>query len=66
MAQWQQLFGLKCEDKDSFLHFYSRSKSILHKLKKNKSIAVTDDIFLRAYFAKVIEAPELQTEVKSY
>ena len=27
-------------------------------------MAVTDDIFLKAYFAKVIQAPELQTEVK--
>ena len=64
MAHWNILFGLKCEEKDDFLQFYSKSKSIVHKLKRDKSVAVTDDIFLRAYFSKVIEAPELQTEVR--
>ena len=29
-----------------------------------KSVAVTDDVFLRTYFSKVIQAPELHTEVK--
>ena len=64
MAHWNILFGLKCEEKDSFLEFYSQAKSIIFKLKRDKSVAIGDDIFLRAYFAKVIEAPELQTEVK--
>ena len=64
MAHWNELFSLKCNEKDSFLQFYSKAKSILFKLKRDKSVAVGDDIFLRAYFAKVIEAPELQTEVK--
>ena len=64
MAHWNLLFGLKCEEKDDFLQFYSKSKSILHKLKRDTSVAVTDDVFLRAYFSKVIEAPELQDEVK--
>ena len=63
MAFWNTLFGLKCEEKDSFLHFYSKAKSVIFKLKKYKSVAIGDDIFLRAFFAKVIEAPELQTEV---
>jgi len=64
MALWNTLFGLKCEERDSFLHFYSKAKSVIFKLKQHKSVAIGDDIFLRAYFAKVIEAPELQTEVK--
>ena len=62
---WHDLFGLKCEDMDSFLSFYSSSKKILHKLKKSKSIAVTDNVFLKSYFAKVIQTPELQHEVKN-
>ena len=64
MSHWNQLFGLKCEEKDNFLLFYSRAKSLIFKLKRDKSVAVTDDTFLRAYFTKVIEVPELQTEVK--
>merc|ERR1740124_1525560 len=48
---------------DSFLFFYSSSKGIIHKLKVNKSVAVTDNCF-KSYFAKVIETPELQFEVK--
>ena len=64
MSLWNQVFGLKCEERDDFQQFYSKVKGLLFKLKKVKSVAVTDDVFLRAYFAKVIQAPELQTEVK--
>ena len=64
MAHWNTLFGLKCEDRDTFLHFYSKAKSMVFKLKRDNSTAIQDDIFLRAYFAKAIEAPELQTNVK--
>jgi len=64
MANWQALFSLKCEDCDSFLSFYSKSKSTLHKLKKPKSIAVTDDVFLKAFFAKAISVDKLQKESK--
>ena len=59
---WQDLFGLTCEDMDACLAFYSSSKILLHKLKKNTPIAVTDDIFLKSYFSKVLETPELQHE----
>ena len=64
MSLWNQVFGLKCDERDDFQHFYSKVKGLLFKLKKDNSVAVTDDVFLRAYFAKVIQAPELQTEVK--
>ena len=64
MAHWNTLFSLKCEDRDTFLHFYSKAKSMVFKLKRDNSTAIKDDIFLRAYFAKAIEAPELQTNVK--
>ena len=66
MAQWSELFGLRCESYDQFLSFYSKTKGLIHKLKTNNSIAVTDDTFLKAYFAKVIDAPELQQEVKKF
>ena len=66
MHNWTELFALKCEEKDSFLPFYSMAKKLLHKLSVGKSIAVTDDVFLKAFMAKVIEAPELQSEAKKF
>ena len=65
MAHWNQLFNLKCEDKDSFLSFYRTTKGLIHKLKR-KNVAVTNETFLKDFFAKVIEAPELQQEVKKF
>jgi len=64
MENWQALFSLKCEDYDSFLSFYSKSKSTLHKLKKSKSIAITDAVFLKAFFAKVISVDKIQGKSK--
>ena len=63
---WQELFKLKCDHRDDFLTFYSKSKGIIHRLKKTNSIAVTDEIFLKAYFSMAIDAPELQSEVKKF
>ena len=64
MANWQALFSLKCEDCDALLYFYLKSKSTLHKLKKSKSIAVTDEVFLNEFFAKVISVEKLQGKLK--
>jgi len=64
MSNWQALFALKCEDRDLFLSFYSKSKLSLHKLKRSNSITVTDDVFLKAFFAEVISVDELQAELK--
>ena len=66
MSQWKKLFGLKCESCDDFLAFYSKAKCVLHKLKKHDSVAVTDGVFLKAYFAMTIEAPKLQAEVRGF
>ena len=60
------MFGIKCEPHDDFLAFYLKVKGVLHKLKKGKSVAVTDNMFLKAYFAMVIEASELQTKVRDF
>ena len=65
-ANWQALFKLKCDNRDDFLTFYSKSKGIIHRLKKSNSIAVTDEVFLKAYFSMAIDAPELQSEVKTF
>ena len=64
MSSWQGLFALKCEDHNSFLSFYSKSKATLHKLKWSNSIAVTDKVFLKAFFAKVIFVEKLQSKTK--
>ena len=49
-ANWQALFKLKCDNRDEFLTFYSKSKGIIHRLKKSNPIAVTDEVSLKAYF----------------
>jgi len=66
MTNWSSLLSTKCEDRDSFLSFYSKTKGILHKLTKGNLIAAKDDVFLKAYFVIAIEAKELQTEVKGF
>ena len=55
---------LCCSDLSDFLPFYDRITQVLEKLKDAKSVAVTDDMFLRAYLAKAISCEELQTEAK--
>ena len=48
------------------LTFYSKSKGILHRLKRENSVAVHGAVFLKAYFSMAIDAPELQSEVKKF
>ena len=64
ISHWNTLFNLKYKSRDDFLSVYFKAKRILHKLKKHDSVAVTDDVSLKAYFTMTIEAPELQTEVR--
>ena len=45
IQHWKTLCLLLCEDRDSFLRFYSKAKLILHKLKKEKYVVVTDNNF---------------------
>jgi len=66
MQHWKTLFLLRYEVRASFLAFYNKAKSILHKLKKAKSVAVTDNVFLKSYFAIAIEAKEPQQEVEGF
>jgi len=66
ITNWSSLLYAKCDDRESFLSFYSKTKGILHKLTKGNLIATKDDIFLKAYFSMAIEAKELQTEVKGF
>ena len=39
---------------------------ILHKLKKSKLYAVTDDVFPKAYFAMAVKVKELHQEIKGF
>ena len=66
MNLWTKLFALKCDDRDSFMAFYSQVKGITHKLTEHSSVAVQDDTFMRAFLSQTIEAPELQLEVKNF
>jgi len=52
MAHWNQLFNLKCGDNDSFMLFYSTKKGLIHKLKRNKSVVVIDNTFLKCFLLK--------------
>ena len=61
---WSSLLSTKCEDRDSCLSLYSKTKGILHKLTKGNLITATEDVFLKAYFSMTIEAKEFQQEVK--
>ena len=58
-ANWQALFKLRYEFRDDFFTFHSQSKGIVHRLKMSDSVAVTDEVFLKAYFSMAINAPEL-------
>ena len=64
MSNWKALFASKYKDHDSFMFFYSKSKSTIHKLKRSNSIAVTDEVFLRYSSPKPISADKLQGETK--
>jgi len=60
LTLWQYFFVLRCDDKNSFLSFYSDAKHLLHKLREEKSTALQDDTFLCGYFAGIINVPELK------
>jgi len=66
MTNWISLLMSKCDNRDSFLSFYSKTKGILHKLDKDNSIAAKDNIFLKACLSIAFEATELQMEVKGF
>jgi len=65
MTHWNSLLS-KCQDRDSFSSFYSKTKGIMHKLHKGNLIATKDNVFLKAYFSMAIEATEHQTVVKGF
>ena len=66
LALWTGLFALKCETIDDFLVFHSEVKKKIQRLKNQASTAIQDDIFVKAFMAKAIVAPELQIESKKF
>jgi hypothetical protein len=44
----------------------NKAKKIIHKLKSAQSEAVKDDHFLRAFFARAIDVPELNEVTKKF
>ena len=63
---WREFMGLRCPEFDDFLPFYSKVTKVIDKLKEAKSVAVKDDVFLRAFLARAISCDELQTEAKKF
>ena len=51
---------------DDFPLFYSGVKKVTHKLQKVKSIAITDDTFLKAFLSGSISCEDLQTKSKRF
>ena len=46
--------------------FYSNTKHIIHKFKQERSVALKDDSFLRAFFPGVINVPDLKEVTKKF
>ena len=46
--------------------FYSGLKKVTHKLREEKSIAVTDDTFLKEFLSGSISCEDLKTEAKIF
>ena len=65
MTYWSTFMGLRCQNIEEFLSFYSRVTKVLDKLTESNSTAVKDDVFLRAFLARAISCEELQTEAKA-
>ena len=66
MKHWSEFMGLDCQEFDDFLPFYSAVSKVLEKLRQANSIAVTDDVFLRAFLGKAITCEELRHEAKRF
>ena len=49
---------------DAFPLFYNGVKKVVHKLREARSIAVTDDTFLKAFLSGSISCEDLKTEAK--
>ena len=65
-GHWRKLWRLRCDDVSGFLTFYSKVRSIHHKLVQADSKAIKDDDMIRSYFIEAISATELQEESKKF
>ena len=66
MQHWSDFFALRCISMDDFPLFYIGVKKVTHKLREAKSIAVTDDTFLKAFLSSSISCEDLKTESKRF
>ena len=64
MQHWYDFFALRCTSIDDFLLFYSGLKKVKHKIREEKSIAVTDDTFPKDFLSGSISCEDLKTEAK--
>lgn len=62
MKYWTELFTLKFVNVDTFAAFFSITKKLLHNLTVGKYAAVISNVLLKAFMAKAIEVPEVQSE----
>ena len=64
MQHWLDFFVLRCTSMDDFPLFYSSVKKVTYKLMEAKSIAVTDDTFLKVFLSGLISCEDLKAESK--
>ena len=66
LKNWQDFFRLRCETLESFPKFYSDLRIITTNFRTTKSIAVSDDSFLKAFLSGAINVEELQQGAKDF
>ena len=66
MKHWSGFFALRCTSMDDFPLFYSGVKKVTHKLWEARSMAVTNDTFLKAFLSGSISCEDLNTEAKGF
>ena len=62
--EYQRVFDLKCDTLYDFLSFYSGVRTSVRKFETSDSIAIKDDTFIRTFFCRAPDVPELQTTSK--
>ena len=65
-AEWQKLFGLQCDMIDDFPSYYSSVRKGVARLREYDSVAIEDDIFVRAYLCKSLDVKELRSSTKEF
>ena len=64
--EWKMLFKLHCDTLDGFLPYYSGARKAVARLTQWKSVAITDESFVRAYLCKSLDVKELRSATDEF